>query len=146
MDFFEKYQYHILVSLLLLMFILGAWSMAGDSLTIDETAHLPAGYTYWKEGDYRLNPEHPPLMKLMAGFPLLFLDTTYDTGKSWQENDQWEFGRRFFFLHNLEHKDQILFWGRMPILLCGVFLCFIVFLFARDLYGIKAGLLAAFLT
>ena len=73
------------------MFILGAWSMAGDSLTIDETAHLPAGYTYWKEGDYRLNPEHPPLMKLMAGFPLLFLDTTYDTGKSWQENDQWEF-------------------------------------------------------
>src|SRR3989338_2113042 len=144
MSFVEKYHYGILAIILLLMFSLGIGSMKGDSLTIDEFAHIPAGFTYWKLQDYRLNPEHPPLMKLLAGFPMLFLDPEYDTGTSWKTADQWEFGRRFFFLNNPEKKEQLVFWARMPILLAGLFLCFIVFLFARSLYGVKAGLLAAF--
>lgn len=44
------------------------------SATYDETAHLPAGYSYWLWGDYRLNPEHPPLVKRLAALPLLALE------------------------------------------------------------------------
>lgn len=40
----------------------------------DEAVHLVAGYTYWQTGRIRLNPEHPPLIKLLAAFPLRFLD------------------------------------------------------------------------
>src|SRR2546421_179544 len=47
----------------------------GDLLTAsptsDETAHLAAGYSYLVTHDYRLNPEHPPLVKMLAALPLL---------------------------------------------------------------------------
>ena len=37
-----------------------------ESLTFDEDDHIFAGYEMWKTGDYGLNPEHPPLVKLLA--------------------------------------------------------------------------------
>lgn len=43
------------------------------SATYDETTHLPSGYSYLKWNDYRMNPEHPPLIKLWAALPLLRL-------------------------------------------------------------------------
>jgi len=36
-----------------------------ESLTFDEEDHMSAGYRMWKAGDFGLNPEHPPLVKLM---------------------------------------------------------------------------------
>ncbi len=38
-----------------------------DSFTIDEPYHIVAGTSYVRTGDFRLNPEHPPLMKLWLG-------------------------------------------------------------------------------
>jgi len=43
------------------------------SATWDEPCHLLAGYYYWQAGDYGINPEHPPLAKLVGAFPLLFM-------------------------------------------------------------------------
>lgn len=43
------------------------------SATWDESAHIMAGYRYWRAGDYGINPEHPPLAKLVGTFPLLFM-------------------------------------------------------------------------
>jgi hypothetical protein len=43
------------------------------SSTADEGAHLYAGYQYWTARDFGLNPEHPPLLKLVAALPLLEL-------------------------------------------------------------------------
>lgn len=38
-----------------------------DSLQIDEAWHSVAGISYARTGDFRLNPEHPPLVKLWVG-------------------------------------------------------------------------------
>lgn len=38
-----------------------------DSFTIDEPWHVVAGASYVRSGDFRLNPEHPPLAKLWVG-------------------------------------------------------------------------------
>ena len=38
-----------------------------DSFTYDEAYHIGAGVSYVKTGDFRLNPEHPPLTKLWTG-------------------------------------------------------------------------------
>src|SRR5215467_7616315 len=38
-----------------------------DSFDLDEAYHITAGVTYARLGDYRLNPEHPPLIKLWVG-------------------------------------------------------------------------------
>ncbi|MFA6030445.1 MAG: glycosyltransferase family 39 protein [Elusimicrobiota bacterium] len=45
--------------------------MRSSSAVYDETGYLPAGYSYLRWGDRRLNPEHPPLTKLLAALPLL---------------------------------------------------------------------------
>lgn len=38
-----------------------------DSFTVDEPWHIVAGTTYARQGDFSLNPEHPPLVKLWVG-------------------------------------------------------------------------------
>lgn len=38
-----------------------------DSLTADEPWHIVAGTAYARTGDFHLNPEHPPLVKLWVG-------------------------------------------------------------------------------
>lgn len=38
-----------------------------DGYTVDEPWHIVAGVSYLRTGDFRLNPEHPPLVKLVAG-------------------------------------------------------------------------------
>lgn len=38
-----------------------------DGFTYDEAYHIGAGVSYVKTNDFRLNPEHPPLVKLWVG-------------------------------------------------------------------------------
>src|SRR5271156_1861136 len=38
-----------------------------DGFTVDEAYHIAAGVSYVKYGDFRINPEHPPLVKLWVG-------------------------------------------------------------------------------
>lgn len=111
------------------------------SATSDEPIHLAAGYTYWQTRDFRLNPEHPPLAKLIAAFPLLFihpsLDTTHD---DWKTPVQELFG--FHFLYSND-ADRLLFWSRMAMVLLAASGLVVTFLWARDLYGVPAGVFAA---
>ncbi|MGE3467253.1 MAG: tetratricopeptide repeat protein, partial [Pyrinomonadaceae bacterium] len=45
-----------------------------DGFTFDEAYHIGAGVSYVKTGDFRLNPEHPPLVKLCVGTYLSLFD------------------------------------------------------------------------
>lgn len=38
-----------------------------DGFTIDEAYHIAAGVSYIRHADFRINPEHPPLVKLWVG-------------------------------------------------------------------------------
>jgi Dolichyl-phosphate-mannose-protein mannosyltransferase len=38
-----------------------------DSFTLDEAYHIAAGVSYVRYHDFRINPEHPPLVKLWVG-------------------------------------------------------------------------------
>jgi 4-amino-4-deoxy-L-arabinose transferase-like glycosyltransferase len=61
----------VVAAAIILHLILAAINARGSSATADEPIHLTAGYTYLTLGDYRLNPEHPPLVKMIAALPLL---------------------------------------------------------------------------
>ena len=72
---------------------------------MDELAHIPAGYGYVRHLDFRLNPEHPPLVKVLAGLPLIFLGPNFPTDhKAWEKdvNGQWDMGTEF--LYRLERQ------------------------------------------
>ena len=154
-----------------------------SSPTYDEVAHLPAGYSYLHWDDYRLNPEHPPLVKKLAALPLLWrtswpakvdlqngevptrpeTDGESSLRRAWamsfeDSNAYYDFGRNFLYGTRpgaLPHPetnaspvtmppdpesfynqaDNLVFWGRMPILLLGLGLALLVFLWAREWFG-----------
>ena len=119
-------------------------SMRTTSAYYDETAHLPAGYTYLTLRDFRMNPEHPPLVKELAALPLLLMDVRSRTGlPAWQLGQEWEFGHRFLYQWN--DADRLLFWGRLPVVALGCALAAAVFLWTRQRFGLRAGAMALFL-
>jgi len=137
-----------LVGVLLLMFIgLALTAVEQKSPTIDENFHLLAGYSHLKWGDYRINPEHPPLAKLMAALPLLLLDTN-DTPLSREERDKiqnnvengWRLANRWLFSSN--DAETLFRYARVPMLLVGVMLGLLVFAWTRELFGLTAAFAA----
>jgi membrane protein YdbS with pleckstrin-like domain len=134
--------------LLIFVFLIALFSMRDDSATMDEVAHLPAGYSYLTQKDMRLNPEHPPLIKDLAAIPLLFIKGINFPSdiKDWKEdiNGQWGFGFNFLY-HSGNPADKMIFWGRLPMILILILLGFYIFKWARELFGNKVALLALFL-
>jgi hypothetical protein len=115
-----------------------------DSLTTDEKAHIPAGITYLTDRSMALNPEHPPLMKLISGASILSfvkldlpsLKETTDQGV----NRQYEHGD-LLLARNLGQHDAIIHYGRLPFVLLTVFFCFLVYRYLRNRYDEITGLL-----
>lgn len=147
-NFLEHCTNWIAAGLLAVMFILAITSMIGDSAIMDEIAHIPAGYSYVRYFDYRINPEHPPLLKSLAGIPLLFMNLNFPLDhSSWTQdiNGQWTSGPEFIYERNDNRADQIIFWARFPMVLVMMLLGFFVFKWTKELAGKKAALLATFL-
>src|SRR5437588_4568316 len=61
----------VAVAALVAFIALALGDLLTNSPTSDEPAHLAAGYSYLVTHDYRVNPEHPPLIKTFAALPLL---------------------------------------------------------------------------
>jgi len=112
------------------------------SATSDEPIHLASGYSYWRTRDFRLNPEHPPLAKLIAALPLLLLKPNIDTSSdNWKNAAQYELATSFLYGSGND-ADRLLFWGRLPIVVLAALGGLVAFLWARSLFGPRAGLFA----
>jgi len=130
------------LALLALMGALQALSVRQESQTFDEGAHLAAGYSYWKTGDFRLNPEHPPLGKLLNAIPLLFLNPDLPLNHpAWEAADGVRFGREFLY-HNRIPADTMLFAARMVTVACTLFLGVALAWWTRKRFGAPAAILA----
>lgn len=116
--------------------------MRQEVQTIDEGVHLSAGVSYWQKRDFRLNEEHPPLLKLLAALPVLIArpHVNYDA-ESWSNGNQWAFAREFLYLSGND-ADRLLFLGRLPMVALSVCLGLVLYLWGRKLAGDWAGLTA----
>jgi hypothetical protein len=153
----KKHASLILFIILGVSFILSIGAMKDDTATFDERAHIPAAYSYIRYGDMRLNPEHPPLLKDLAGFPLLFLQPTFPlTSALWTDGitREWQFGTTMWstwglgteFLYKSDNNaEAILFWSRFPIVLLGLLLGLYIYRLTKELAGTAAGLFATLL-
>jgi 4-amino-4-deoxy-L-arabinose transferase-like glycosyltransferase len=131
--------------LILLQMILVAIIIHGESLTFDEGDHIFAGYMMWHSSDYGLNPEHPPLVKLVATIPLLRKNLWMPPLQQRMfKTEAYRDGRDF-----LERNDgpthSLLFRVRLVAGVFAVGLSVIVFLTGSQLFGEMAGLLALLL-
>jgi 4-amino-4-deoxy-L-arabinose transferase-like glycosyltransferase len=143
---FTRHSATILCSCLLLLMagnlLSNAWRA---SLTNDELVHIPSGYQYLRTGNFRLNPEHPPLIKMWASLPLLVVNP-----RVYLEPDgaDQQFAR-FTVLASIEfwQRNQlrfhaIAFWSRVPMVLLTLALGVLIYVYGRQLFGARAALLA----
>lgn len=142
-----KYIWGALFAIIVIAGALMIYSAAQESTIMDELPHIPAGYSYVRFLDYRLNPEHPPLMKALSGIPLLFTNVNFPKEhKSWTEdvNGQWDLGTEFFYRRGND-ANKLLFLARIPAILLTLLTILLVYLFAKEIIGKKWALLPALL-
>lgn len=143
----DKFCWLILFLVLATSFVLMFWTSLLESATMDELAHIPAGYSYVKFLDYRLNPEHPPLLKVLSAFPLLFLNLNFPiSSDAWQKyvNGQWDVGREFLY-ESGNNADLIIQWSRIGPMILTLLLIFLIYFWAKELVGRWWALLVAIL-
>ena len=130
----------LVVSLLVVMALQLVHVTHASSATWDEPHHLFDGYTIWKQHDYRLNPEVPPLIKLTAALPLLRQTLTVppDQGKD-IPTEAFRDGRSFVFGSS---PNRTLQPGRMACMAFTLALGLLIYLFAAEIFGYLAGLFA----
>jgi len=116
------------------------FSVRQNSQTFDESAHIYSGYSYWKTGDFGINPEHPPLEKLVDTLPLL------PTGIKDPPPLPIHFraaspigGLQILYSNN---ADALLFRARAMASLFTLACALLVFLAAYEMFGAGAGLIA----
>ena len=116
--------------------------IAANGPTFDEPAHLAAGLAYWATGDFRVNPEHPPLLKLWWALPAapggLRPPLTGPSGAP----DHWHAGNALLFESGVPPAD-ILTPARRMNLAVGCGLVLLAGWWAYRLWGRLAGLAAA---
>jgi len=109
---------------------------------------VSAGYTYITRGDFRLSPEHPPLVKALLALPLLAappvigaeVERAFAVGIDRPEV-QYFVGDRFM---NVDNAPQpILFRTRLVALTLGAALVLLVGIWAADAFGPLGGAVAA---
>lgn len=140
------------IFLLVVMFSLAFLSMKDDALTFDELAHIPAGYSYVTQQDYRVNPEHPPLAKDLAALPLLFQDLNFPTdSQNWLQDAgappwwvQFDLGTEFLYRSGNDPQN-IIIWSRTMMIFLLLALGWLLFSWTRKLAGNGPALLALFL-
>ena len=121
-------------------------SLGTTAPTFDEVAHFPAGYTHLTTGDPILNPEHPPLAKLLAALPVAPLLGDADTRiPQWRTMGEWDVGRALLFDSGID-PGTLINRARLPMIVLGLFLALVVYRWSRRLFGPVGGMVSLALT
>lgn len=151
-----KYAEFLLVAGLLALLLLQVWSSVNRiNLLGDEGTHLASGYSYWQSRDFRLNREHPPIVKLVAAWPLLFKDLSIE--QSWQyvssappwditTSHQWDFADSLLLQENVQQLEGNLAAARRAVSVFAVILAVSIYFFSRQLFGILGGMISLLVT
>ena len=135
----------LLVALLLALYAWLGWSATlGKGPAFDETAHLTAGYSYWKFNDYRFQPENGNLPQRWAGLAQLLVAPKLDPFERpdyWAAADVWNVGQRLLY-ETGNPAELLLAASRGAMILWGIACGVLVFLWSRNLWGNAGALLS----
>ena len=114
-----------------------------QSPVFDEGCHILAGYSAWTRADFGVNPEHPPLVKLLATVPLLRMSLqNVSSPKGFFKLAEFVGGRQFLYSNNAE---AIVFRGRMAAATLTILAALLVFTAACEMFGATPALLSLLL-
>ncbi|HTC46220.1 MAG TPA: glycosyltransferase family 39 protein [Candidatus Aquilonibacter sp.] len=127
-------------ALILILFLQLFLSARRNSITWDEDDHIYAGYMSWKHGDFGLNPEHPPLVKLVASLPLLNMTLKMpDLQDRFFKHEAFLGGKDFMFKND---ANTMLVRARMAASIFTLILVILVFLATEEMFGNTAAFIA----
>ena len=126
----------ILTALLFGCFAVQLWYHATrSSATVDEPDHILAGHRHWC-GDFGINPEHPPLLKLLATAPLNFRNVSeppWECGSKFTSKfDAFSYGSTFLVENGI---DSVVISTRLAASVMSVLLAVLVFVAAWEMFG-----------
>ena len=132
-------------ALLAVMALLAFTSLLGDSPTVDEFVYPVEGAYYLRTGDFRFNPQNPPLLKLLTAIPVLLHGARLDLAPRWHTDlggwEPWVLSTRFA-LDNLAQYHRLFVEARMVPLALALLLGLFVFRWSAALWGVPGGLLS----
>jgi 4-amino-4-deoxy-L-arabinose transferase-like glycosyltransferase len=116
------------------------YSVEHESLTFDEGDHIFAGYMSLKHHDFGLNPEHPPLVKMIAAVPLLRMNLHEPQLQNrYFKTEAYLSGRDFIFQNDYE---KVIFRARMAASIFALLVALLAFFTASEMFGTGAGFIA----
>ena len=138
----------ITVALEVVMIAEVALSTRRLSASWDEGDHIYAGYMNWKHDEYDLNPEHPPLVKLVAALPLLPLRLKVAPRQGrYFKSESYYGGRELLFRNGPRNggaytADSLLFRTHMAVMVFSLLVAWLLFVAGCEWFSPAAGLIA----
>src|SRR6267143_3996357 len=118
-------------------------SISRESPTWDEGDHIFAGYRSLTHKDFGLNPEHPPVVKMLAAAPLLSMPLKVpEVQNRFFMREAFLDGKEFLFAND---AVAMMFRARMTASILTVLLALLVFLATREFFGTGAAFIALIL-
>jgi 4-amino-4-deoxy-L-arabinose transferase-like glycosyltransferase len=114
------------------------------SPTFDEPTHLTAGYSYWLQNDYRLDPENGIWPARWASLPLLLSRPSFPENTAWKQGDVGRASERFLYGSG-NNSDRVVLLGRSMMAVVGAGLCLLIFFCSNRLFGAISGLISELL-
>jgi len=116
------------------------------SITIDEIVLIPSGYYHVAAHNFELIHDHPPLSKIVAALPLLFIQPEeirpdQVVGAPGSADERWAHMEKFWE-NNPEKFLAMSFWPRVFMIGLTAGLGLLIFHFARELFGSLPAVLA----
>ena len=133
-------------AILILMSLQMLFVISRKSITCDEIVMIPSGYYHVAAQNFELINDHPPVSKILAAIPLLFLQPeeirpNQVVGEPGSSDERWAHMERFWE-NNPDTFLSLSFWPRVFMIGLTVALGLLIFRFARELFGALAAFLA----
>ncbi|HUL73739.1 MAG TPA: glycosyltransferase family 39 protein [Vicinamibacterales bacterium] len=131
----------IALTVFVLVFVgLALASYTQKSAVWDEPIHVTDGYVSLAQHDYRVDPEHPPFLRMWAALPLLALGTDPLDLAIIDRTAPTAWARTLFgvcerFLYGDNDAEKLLYAARFMIVLLGAGQGVLLFLWAREWLG-----------
>lgn len=129
------------VSMLLIFAFLCYFTQKSQSVTVDEFHHFPSGIYNIRTFDWRMNNESPPLIKCFPALSTIITNPKIDLNSFENSPNSWRMGYSFMYL-NKEEYHSIYEYGRCIIILFGCLLGWLIYIWAKELYGYQGALFA----
>lgn len=111
-----------------------------NSATYDEQYHIANGLNFLRTGDPGLIPQHPPFVEALSALPLL-VDRDLALPSRTSEVSSLRFSDQLLWRLN-QNGPSIIARARLPIIGLTLLLAIIVYLWTREWFGARSGLLA----